>query len=222
MTPDALFDVARAARIGIPEAIMCQGKSPSQIAAILDDVRESLTCVLLTRLTPEAFQSLPETLRESLDYDPISRTALSGTPPTISTPPRVAIVTAGTSDIPIAREAARTLAASGHGACEIPDVGVAGLWRILDRVEELRTYPIIIVIAGMDGALFSVLGGLVASALIAVPVSTGYGASRAGETALAAALASCAPGVTVVNIDNGYGAACAALRILGIPKADPK
>ena len=114
----------------------------------------------------------------------------------------------------LAREAARTLAYYGETATEFADIGVAGLWRLEDRLTEIRAYPIAIVVAGMDGAIASVLGGLYGGAMIVVPTSTGYGAARGGETALAAALASCAPGLTVVNIDNGYGAACAALRML--------
>ena len=123
-------------------------------------------------------------------------------------------MTAGTSDLPVAREAIRTLAFYGVGAREIADVGVAGLWRILQHEEELRRYPVVIVVAGMEGALFSVVAGLVGGVVIAVPTSTGYGAARAGETALHAALASCAPGLVAVNIDNGFGAANAALRVL--------
>ena len=127
---------------------------------------------------------------------------------------RVAIVSAGTSDQPVCREAARTLAYHGHPSAEIGDVGVAGLWRLMDRIDEIRTYPVVIVVAGMDAALPSVVGGLVPGLVIAVPTSTGYGVAKGGATAMAAMLASCAPGVTVVNIDNGYGAACAALRAL--------
>ena len=126
----------------------------------------------------------------------------------------MAIVTAGTSDIAIAREAARGLAFEGEASREIADVGVAGLWRLLQYETELKSYAVVIAVAGMDGALFSVVAGLVPGVVIAVPTSTGYGAARAGETALHAALASCAPGLVVTNIDNGYGAAQAALRVL--------
>jgi hypothetical protein len=150
----------------------------------------------------------------ALDYDPHSRTAILGKVPAPSGEPPVAVVTAGTSDLPVAREAIRTLAFYGVGAREIADVGVAGLWRILRYEEELRRYPVVIVVAGMEGALFSVVAGLVGGVVIAVPTSTGYGVARAGETALHAALASCAPGLVTVNIDNGYGAASAALRVL--------
>jgi hypothetical protein len=109
----------------------------------------------------------------------------------------------------------RTLAFHGELADEIHDVGVAGLWRIMERHEQLTSYRAVIVVAGMDGALFSVVGGLVGGVVIAVPTATGYGAAHGGTTALHAALASCAPGVVVVNVGNGYGGACAALRVLG-------
>ncbi len=127
---------------------------------------------------------------------------------------KVAIVAAGTSDARVAREAQRTLRHAGVDAEAIADVGVAGLWRLMARIEEIRRFPIVIAVAGMDAALASVLGGLAPGALIAVPTSVGYGAAEGGRTALNAMLASCAPGVVVCNIDNGYGAACAALRIL--------
>ena len=133
-------------------------------------------------------------------------------------PPKIAVVTAGTSDSKVAREALRTLEFNGLAATRIFDVGVAGLWRLLERVEEIRKHPIIIATAGMDAAMPSVLGGLVSGTLIAVPTSTGYGVALKGETAFAASLASCAPGIVVCNIDNGYGAACAALRIISAAK----
>ena len=213
MSNDATLDLDRRQRIGLDEAVFCQGKTPAQVADIIGTVRQSLGPVLLTRLDEETLAALPADQRRDIDYDPLSRTGLIGAPE-LSTTARVAVVTAGTTDLPAAREAVRTLAYYGEAANEIADVGAAGLWRLMARIEELRRFGVIIVAAGMDGALFSVVGGLVAGAVIALPTSTGYGAARGGETALFAALASCAPGVAVVNIDNGYGAACAALRIL--------
>ncbi len=207
-----MLDVRRSARIGLPEAILCLDKSPAQIAAILAEAPERL---LLTRLEAPKFAALPAEARARLDFDPVSRTAILGAMPPATEPARVAVVTAGTSDLPMALEAARTLAFHGQATLRVADVGVAGLWRLLARVEELRTYPVLIVAAGMDAALPSVIAGLVPGAVIALPTSTGYGVAAGGVTALHAALASCAPGVVVVNIDNGYGAACAALRILG-------
>ena len=145
---------------------------------------------------------------------PLSRTAIFGDPhPTLAMAP-VAIVMAGTSDLPVGREAARTLAFAGQPYREFTDIGVAGLWRLLERIEEIRSAPVVIVAAGMDAALVSVVGGLVSSPVIALPTSVGYGVATGGATALHASLASCAPGISVVNIDNGYGAACAALQIL--------
>ncbi len=208
---DFTLDAERAERIGFGEAVFSAGKSPAQIGAILHAAVESALPLLLTRLDPERLAALP--LGHMLDYDPVSRTAFS-TPPPDTGPSQVAIVTAGTSDLPVAREAARTLQFNGFGATEIADVGVAGLWRLMRRVEELRTFPVVIVVAGMDAALPSVVGGLLPGCIIAVPTSVGYGVATGGRVALDAMLASCAPGVLVVNIDNGYGAACAAMRIL--------
>lgn len=214
MSREAVWDAARRARIGLAEAIMCEGKTPAQIAAICDDAKTDHHPVLLTRLSTEAFEALPADLRARIDFEPLSRTAVLGDLPLPAGPARVAVVTAGTSDIGISREAVRTLAAYGEASTEFNDIGVAGLWRLLDRVDEIKEFPVVIVVAGMDGAIFSVIGGLIGAAIIAVPTSTGYGASARGRTALNSALASCAPGVLAVNIDNGYGAACAALRIL--------
>lgn len=214
MTPEALFDAARGTRIGLAEAVFCEGKSPAQIATIVEAAAASLPSLLLTRLSAEAFAALPSPLRNRIDFDPVSRTGIFGRAPVPAGPARIAVVSAGTSDVPVAKEAVRTLTHCGLAACEIYDIGVAGLWRLLKRVDELATFPVLIVVAGMDGALFSVLGGLVPGAIIAVPTSTGYGTSYKGETALHSALASCAPGILTVNIDNGYGAACAAARIL--------
>ena len=148
-----------------------------------------------------------------LDFDPISQTAVHK-PAELQPEEIVAVVTGGSTDVPVAREAARTLSYYGHRTLEIDDVGVAGLWRITNRLEELREKKVIICIAGMDAALPTVLGGLVPGVLIAVPTSVGYGMVKGGETALRSLLVSCAPGITVVNIDNGYGAACAAIRVL--------
>jgi NCAIR mutase (PurE)-related protein len=212
---DVTFDFQRRERIGLSEAVLCTGKTSQQIGETIALARVRRAALLLTRLTPEAFSRLAPGEQAMLDYDPMSRTAILGAVRQPDGAPQVAVVTAGTSDLPVAREAIRTLAFSGIAAREIADVGVAGLWRILMHEEELRGYPAVIVVAGMEGALFSVVAGLVGGVVIAVPTSTGYGAARAGETALHAALASCAPGLVTVNIDNGYGAASAALRVLG-------
>jgi NCAIR mutase (PurE)-related protein len=155
-------------------------------------------------------------LRERLDYEPVSRTAFFGTVKPLSGPPRVAIVAAGTSDAFVTREVSRTLRYAGHDSTTIVDVGVAGLWRLMDKVALIGAHPVVVAVAGMDAALPTVLGGLVSSVLIAVPTSTGYGVAQGGHAALNAILSSCAPGVTTLNIDNGYGAACAAMRVLRV------
>ena len=214
MAPEINFDFGRQERIGLSEVVFCLGKTPEQIGQAIAIAQARDLSLLLTRLAPEAFAALAAPAQAALDYDPSSRTAVVGAPRPPEGEPLVAVVTAGTSDLPVAREAARTLAFYGVGAREIADVGVAGLWRLLKHEQELRRYPVVIVVAGMEGALFSVVGGLVGGVVIAVPTSTGYGAARRGETALHAALASCAPGLVTVNIDNGYGAACAAVRFL--------
>ncbi|MDP4024878.1 nickel pincer cofactor biosynthesis protein LarB [Methylobacterium sp. NEAU 140] len=208
------LDFGRAERIGLEEAIFCAGKSVAQIDAILDAAAERDARFLLTRLDPETFAALDPVHRRRLDHCPVSRTAVFGEARPVTGEPRVAVVAAGTSDVPVAREALRTLAYAGVPATLIADVGVAGLWRLTRRIEEIRAHPVTIVAAGMDAALPSVVGGLVAGPVIAVPTSVGYGVAAGGRAALDAVLASCAPGITVVNIDNGYGAACAALRLL--------
>lgn len=210
------FDFARGERIGLDEAVFCAGKSAEQVAAILDGVENRAAGVLLTRLDVTKFKALPAGLQSRLDYDPVSHTAVL--PPAHAARPGspVAIVMAGTSDVPVGREAARTLAFNGQPAQDFTDIGVAGLWRLMDRLEEIRRAPVVLAVAGMDAALVSVLGGLVRAPIIAVPTSVGYGVAAGGSTALHAALASCAPGVAVMNIDNGYGGACAALRILNM------
>jgi len=208
------LDLRRRERLGFDEAIFCAGKSLDHLKAILDSAAEEEATMLLTRLEPMQFESLPQEHRARIDYDPVSRTAYFGELVPPRAPAAVAVVTAGTSDVGVSREAVRTLRYYGEECLEICDVGVAGLWRLLERVDELREMPIVVAVAGMDAALPSVVGGLVPGVVIAVPTSMGYGVAQGGETALRAALLSCAPGVVVVNIDNGYGAACAALRML--------
>lgn len=214
---EAVLDLGRRARIGLDEAVFCAGKSARQIAAILAKHESARKPALLTRLDTEKLASLPPALRARIDYDELSRTGIFGAPRRkAGGRAQVAVVTAGTSDLGVAREAVRALRFNGIGVTEIADVGVAGLWRLMKRIDAIRRHRVVIVVAGMDAALPSVVGGLVPGAVIAVPTSVGYGVARGGTTALHAALASCAPGVVVVNIDNGYGAAQAALRILNI------
>ncbi|KAB1074411.1 nickel pincer cofactor biosynthesis protein LarB [Methylobacterium planeticum] len=214
-----VLDFARPERIGLEEAVYAAGKSPAQIDAILDAAAVREAAMLLTRLEPGKHAALADRHRARLDYCAVSRTAIFGRPRPVRGPARIGIVAAGTSDIAVAREAERTLAHQGHATTLFADVGVAGLWRLTRRLAEIRAHPVLIVAAGMDAALPSVVGGLVASAIIAVPTSVGYGVAEGGRTALDAILASCAPGLTVVNIDNGYGAACAAMRLLHAARA---
>lgn len=208
------LDFARPERVGFDEAILCAGKSGAQLAAIMDKMRAAGKSCLMTRLEAEVFASFPERYRGSLDYDAASRTGYFDWQKPETTETGVAVVAAGSSDMPVAGEAIRTLSYFGVAATPFIDVGVAGLWRLMSNLDAIKKHPVIIAVAGMDGALPSVLGGLVPGAIICAPTSTGYGVARGGETALHAALSSCAPGLAVVNIDNGYGAACAALRTL--------
>ncbi len=211
------LDFERPSRVGFDEAILCARKSHTQLETIMDKTIDQGVSCLMTRLSEEIFQAISEKHRANLNYDPISRTAyFNWKKPDFSGNPQIAVVTAGSSDMPVAQEALRTLTYFGIPATSFIDVGVAGLWRLTSNLDALRKFPVIIVIAGMDGALPSVLGGLVPSVIIVAPTSTGYGVSRGGETALNAALASCAPGLCVVNIDNGYGAACAAFRVVSV------
>ncbi len=208
------LDFDRAQRLGFDEAMFCAGKTSGQIATILDRVAERGGSMLLTRLAAGVLTELPDDMRQGLDYEALSGTAYFGHVAAPARVGQVAVVGAGTSDMGVCREAVRTLGYHGIKASEIYDVGVAGLWRLLERVPEIVRHPVVIAVAGMDAALVSVLGGLVPGLVIGVPTSVGYGVANRGETALHAALASCAPGVPVVNIDNGYGAACAAIRAL--------
>lgn len=219
---EVTIDFERPQRTGLSEAVFCSHKSVSQLMTITERVIEAALPMLYTRLDPGVFAELENQFPHALNYDMVSRTAIywpqapeqkkvqeSG----IKTA-RVAVVTGGSSDVPIAREAARTLEFFGEPAVEVNDIGVAGLWRLQQRLPDIKDKKIVICIAGMDAALPTVLGGLISSLIIAVPSSVGYGMAKGGETALQSLLCSCAPGLTVVNIDNGYGAACAAMRCL--------
>jgi pyridinium-3,5-biscarboxylic acid mononucleotide synthase len=211
---DFTFDWGREARTGIAEAVLSAPKTPAQIAAIIGEAAGRGARLLLTRLAPEQHDALPDSLRDRLDFDPLSRTAILGGPHPGTPVEGTLIAAAGTADLGPAREAARTLAFHGHAAPLIADVGVAGLWRLNAQLERLREARVLIVAAGMEGALFSVVAGLVPAPVIALPTSVGYGVAAGGTLALHAALSSCAPGVAAVNIDNGFGAAAAAIKIL--------
>jgi hypothetical protein len=209
----ALIDHHRELRQGIPEIILGESKSIDQLLPIVEKMAERGSNVLITRLCREKAEALLS-LHPGGDYDPDGRTFTLVQQP-IATVGRgkVLVVCAGTSDIPVTREAAVTARMLGNEVEELVDVGVAGIHRLLARTDKLRQAAVIIVVAGMEGALPSVVGGLVGVPVIAVPTSVGYGAAFGGVAALLGMLNSCAGGVTVVNIDNGFGAAFAATRI---------
>jgi NCAIR mutase (PurE)-related protein len=211
-SPEVQLDFDRESRTGIGEAVFCAGKSDEQLLTICEQL-DAEKRMLFTRLETNQFQVIETQFPGLLAYDKQSRTAFHN-PKSVQGATQVAIITGGSSDVGVAREAARTLAFYGVPSNAIDDVGVAGLWRMMNRIEEVKTHKIIIAIAGMDAALPTVLGGLVSSSIIAVPTSVGYGMARNGESALSSLLVSCASGITVTNIDNGFGAACAAVRIL--------
>lgn len=208
------LDFDRENRTGLAEAVFCQSKSLGQLREICGQIISADKPMFFTRMEADIFEQLSTNLPANfLEYDIDSRTAFHKPYDNISRN-LTAIVTGGSSDVPVAREASRTLQFYGHESLLIDDVGVAGLWRITQRLEELKKRKIVICIAGMDAALPTVLGGLISASIIAVPTSVGYGMAKNGETALQSMLVSCAPGLVVVNIDNGYGAACAAIRML--------
>ncbi|GAB6126184.1 nickel pincer cofactor biosynthesis protein LarB [Humidesulfovibrio idahonensis] len=209
-----LFDHSRTARIGLPEAVFCEGKPFEALVELLGQFGAgSGRPVLFTRLSPEIFVQVPEAMRSGYDYHPLSRTAF-GDRLSQKDKGRVAIVSAGTADGSVAWEAARTLEYLGILHQVFEDCGVAGLWRLAERLGEINAFDAVIVVAGLDAALASVLGGLTPKPVFGVPTSVGYGVAKGGNAALASMLSSCAPGVAIMNIDNGYGAACAAARVV--------
>jgi NCAIR mutase (PurE)-related protein len=211
------FDWDRTVRTGVPEAVFCEGKTSEHLRTILSEARDRSASLFLTRLAQSAYDPLSGDF--DLDYCALSRTAIFGRDRWHSgRTGEVGVVCAGTSDMPVAEEARRTLGFFGFNAPIYADVGVAGLWRLMSVAEELSTYRVLIAVAGMEGALFSALAGLVPGLVIAVPSPVGYGVSAGGEVALKSALASCAPGVVTMNVGNGFGAAAAACKILAFPK----
>ena len=210
---DARIDTHRALRQGTPEVVLGSGKSVAQLATIARAHLASDGNLLVTRVPPEVAAALKAELPE-LEYHEAARSLVWRREPV---PPRgrgpIAIVTAGTSDVPVAEEAALVAELSGHKVERLYDVGVAGLHRLLAHLDVLRSANVLVVVAGMEGALPSVVGGLVSRPVIAVPTSVGYGASFGGVAALLGMLNSCASTVTVVNIDNGFGAGLVATRI---------
>ncbi|GAC1501017.1 MAG: nickel pincer cofactor biosynthesis protein LarB [Vulcanimicrobiaceae bacterium] len=208
---DARIDHARAERTGLPEVIYGASKTRDQIERIARELHANAGFALATRVVPSDGAALAAMLPDAR-YDPASRLLQCGSRP--STGHRIAVVCAGTSDLPVAEEAAQVLDALGHEVVRRYDVGVAGVHRALAVKDDLDACRVVIVVAGMEGALASVVAGLVRPPVVAVPTSVGYGASFDGLAALLAMLNSCAPGVSVVNIDNGFGGACVAHKIV--------
>ncbi len=208
------IDLHRKMRNGFPEVIYAEGKTSEQVGDFFQHTIGKGP-VLATRV-PETTADYVLSRFPDVVHDPLGRTLTHGQEKRQLQKGQVAIVTAGTSDLGIAREAQTTCNMLGSQAEIIQDVGVAGIHRLFDQLETLRTAHVLIVIAGMEGALASVVGGLVDKPVIAVPTSVGYGANFSGISALLGMLTSCASGITVVNIDNGFGAACAACRIINL------
>jgi NCAIR mutase (PurE)-related protein len=208
----ARVDLDRADRTGDPEVVYGAGKTPAQVVGILRTLhgRHPQRAVLATRLSEEALDVVRTELPDA-EVDEVARAVTLGPLPTARG--LVGVLSAGTSDAPVAAEAALTIAAHGAAVDRIDDVGVAGLHRLLEVRERFAAADCLVVVAGMEGALPSVVGGLTGVPLVAVPTSVGYGASFGGLAALLGMLNSCAPGVTVVNIDNGYGAGVFAARV---------
>lgn len=208
----ARVDLHRGLRQGFPEVIFGQGKTPQQVVAIAETLLRQGERVLATRLTPEHARLMRRRWKHAVWHE-AARCVTIDPKPLPKRPGTIAVVSAGTSDLPVAEEAAVTADVMGNQVQRIHDVGVAGLHRLLGRLEDLQKAHVLIVVAGMEGALPSVVGGLVNRPIIAVPTSVGYGAHLGGLAPLLAMLNSCASGITVVNIDNGFGAGFAASQI---------
>lgn len=208
----AQLDLDRGRRRGYPEAVYCAGKTPEQVGAIATALRHSDEIALFTRADERHAAAVLEALPDAL-HDRVARLLAWPAEPPAPSGGSVLVLAAGTSDLPVAQEALLTTRFLGRRAELVVDVGVAGLHRVLAQLDRLRSAKAIVVVAGMDGALPSVVAGLVSAPVVAVPTSVGYGASFGGLAALLAMLTSCAPGVAVVNIDNGYGAGHLAAQI---------
>jgi NCAIR mutase (PurE)-related protein len=208
----AELDLHRPARTGHPEAVYGAGKTAEQVIAILQRFEQAGQTGLVTRVAPDMAAAVVDAL-PAVEWLPVPRLLVLRAGPAPTPVGALTVVCAGTSDLPVAEEAAVTAELLGNRVHRIVDVGVAGLHRILSRVDALQQAQVVVVVAGMEGALASVVAGLVRCPVVAVPTSVGYGAAFGGVAALLGMLNSCAPGVSVVNIDNGYGAAITASRV---------
>jgi pyridinium-3,5-biscarboxylic acid mononucleotide synthase len=201
----AKIDHHRSLRTGYPEVIFCTGKSVKQITGIVEEMSRHNNAIIATRAEKEVFEAVKK-IREDSVYNHTARLIITGKTPEPVSESKIAIVSAGTSDIPVAEEAAAIAESLGNRVNRLFDVGVAGIHRLLDNIKLIMESSVLVVVAGMDGVLPSIVGGLVDKPVIAVPTSVGYGASFDGLAALLTMLNSCAPGVAVMNIDNGFGA----------------
>jgi pyridinium-3,5-biscarboxylic acid mononucleotide synthase len=219
------IDHHRNIRVGFPEVIFGRGKTVEQIVTIAERMVSYSNKLLITYASPEVYEALSHKISDAI-HNPVSRTIVVDHQPEISPKPGVAVITGGTADIPVAEEATVMAELMGNKVEKIYDIVVAGIHRLLDKLPLLRQTKVLVVVAGMEGALPSVVGGLVSIPIIAVPTSVGYGASFNGLAALLTMLNSCAPGVAVVNIDNGFGAGYMAglinLEKHGIPGNEDK
>ena len=211
-TPDARIDHAREARCGFPEVVFCEGKTAAQVARIVEEILQRTDVVLATRVNAEQAAAVFATCPDAV-HDEVPRLVWVDRRAVPPSEGLVVVASGGTSDIPVAEEAARTAELMGCRVHRLFDVGVAGVHRLLENTELLRSARVVIAVAGMEGALPSVVGGLVDVPVVAVPTSIGYGANLGGIAALLTMLNSCAAGIGVVNIDNGFGAGVLAARI---------
>ena len=214
MNKDINFDFDRQNRIGIIEAIWGEHKNVDQLKKICEQVLDRNELVFITRINFDKAKLILETYKNAEFYREASCLIIGKNFKKLSTDKKVAIVAGGTSDLSVSLEAKLALEVHGITCKTFIDVGVAGIHRLFNNLEDINKFDVIIVCAGMEGALPTVLGGLIPQPIIAVPISVGYGASKNGFAALNSMLSSCAPGISVMNIDNGYGAAMAALRII--------
>ena len=214
MNLDIRFDFQRRERLGLIEAIWGQDKSIDQLERLAENVLSKNEVVFITRIISEKANYLLDLYPDAQFYEEANCLIIGKNLNKINTNKKVAIISGGSSDLGVTLEAQLALKFYGVNSQSFIDVGVAGLHRLMSQLEEINKYNVLIVCAGMEGALATVVGGLLPQPIIAVPVSVGYGVSKDGETALNSMLSSCSPGIAVMNIDNGYGAAMAALRII--------
>jgi len=214
MNFDINFDFQRRERLGLIEAIWGQDKSVDQLKRLSENVLSKNEVVFITRINSEKANYLMNFYDDARFYEESKCLIIGRNLNKLKTDKKVAIISGGSSDLPVTLEAQLALEIYGVNCQSFIDVGVAGLHRLISQLEEINKYDVLIVCAGMEGALATVVGGLLPQPIIAVPVSVGYGVSKEGKTALNSMLSSCSPGVAVMNIDNGYGAAMAALRII--------